>query len=422
MKQIEHHPREQNDETSIVARGQEVARHLGGSARNFKFQNLNRRQLYQAVGIRPRPRDQIFSLLIRFSIIPFFLLPVIAAIIYFGFIASATYESEVRFVVRSAVPALDEGRASSNKGSPAAKIAQDTQVIANYIDSAAMFKELSQVLPMARIYSDSSIDRFSRLDPSATIEERSEYWQKRIEQSIDGSSGIMTLNVEAFSGKDARDILNAVVKIAEGRVNLLNESIWVELIGAAERDVENAGETLKDVRIAYEKQQNESGVFNVLQAAESINEIIAEVRVELLELESRRNVLVSNTSKNSRVVRALDKEIESRRQQIDQMQAQITGAGKDRKNLARFSTEFERLETERSLAQDRFADAVRELERVKLIGSLQLVYLDTFLPPNLPEDTNGLGRLVQILLSVIGALVLWGLVVFGLFTVRSKFD
>lgn len=68
----------------------------------------------------------------------------VASSVYYIFIASPRYASEVRFVLRSSAPMLSRDRYASSTIEPKAKIVQDTAVLLNYIDSPAMIQDLEK--------------------------------------------------------------------------------------------------------------------------------------------------------------------------------------------------------------------------------------------------------------------------------------
>ena len=90
-----------------------MAAALNSYARNLTFENRSRRNLYKLAGIAPKLRDKVFSYLILAAFIVYFVIPISSSVIYFGFIATPQYESEIRFIVRSSVPLLTRDRYAS---------------------------------------------------------------------------------------------------------------------------------------------------------------------------------------------------------------------------------------------------------------------------------------------------------------------
>jgi len=105
-----------------------MASALSAYARMLTFENRSRRNLYRLAGLAPRTRDKVFSILILVCFVVTFIIPMIASTVYYVFIASPRYASEVRFVLRSSAPMLSRDRYSSSTVEPKAKIVQDTAV------------------------------------------------------------------------------------------------------------------------------------------------------------------------------------------------------------------------------------------------------------------------------------------------------
>ncbi|MEO1142596.1 MAG: hypothetical protein AAFW66_09660, partial [Pseudomonadota bacterium] len=373
---------------SLILRGQQLAVTLGETARGLAFRKNSRRSLYQIAGIKPRPRDRLLSFMLIFGLVFLLIVPIVAGTAYYTFFASDVFESETRFVVRSAIPAIPKKESTSETGSPSAKIAQDTQVVANFVTSPAIIEQIDQEFGFAKLFGNDDIDYISRLEKDATAEEKLEYWEDMVDSFIDPRSGIVTLNFQAFTADQVQTLAEYVIKQSEEKVNQLNTGIWNELVSSAQKDLENAKIKMDELRIQLREEQNKSGIFDVELLAESTTTIIETIRLEILELEARREVRLTELDSQSSVILDLDRQIAVRNEQIKRLQAEIAGTASEKVSIASYYANFETLRVESKIAEEHFERAVRELERVKLLSSLQLVYLDAFLPPSLPDEST----------------------------------
>ncbi|MGV2131130.1 hypothetical protein ACQZ4P_01035 [Agrobacterium vitis] len=85
----------------VLARSQKLASALSSYARALTFENQSRRNLYRLAGLAPRTRDRVFAVILMIFIGVTFVLPMSGSILYYAFLASPGYASEVRFIVRS---------------------------------------------------------------------------------------------------------------------------------------------------------------------------------------------------------------------------------------------------------------------------------------------------------------------------------
>src|SRR5262249_53884825 len=158
-----------------------------------------------------RRGTKVIRALTIFLFVMMVVLPNIAALVYFGLIASDQYMSEAKFTVSSAaIPKMDG--MGSITGVPPMLIVQDTQVVTNYIESRAMVEHLERAVGLRDAYSSKSIDWWARFQKGKPIEKFADYWEKMCSTSIAFPSGIVTLAVRAFSAQDAKRIADAVVR------------------------------------------------------------------------------------------------------------------------------------------------------------------------------------------------------------------
>ena len=422
MNEIRKIDSDDDDNRSLIVRGQQLAVTLGETARNLGFKSTSRRSMYQIAGIRPRARDRVFHFLLMTGLAVLLILPIAFGTIYYSFIASDIFESESRFVVRSAIPAIPEEDSTSQTGSPDMKIAQDTQVVTNFIHSPKMVEQIDEIFDMQKLFGGSDVDAISRIAADATAEDYLDYWENHVEAIIDPRSGIVTVSTFTYSPDSAQNLLKEILRNSEQKVNELNAGIWDELITSAEKDLEVARNDLDELRIKLREQQNRSGIFDVELLAETTTGIIGTIRLEILELEARRKVSISELSPDSSVIQDLNKQIAARKDQIKQLQDEIAGSSDKKLTIASYYATFEELRVETKIAQEHFEKAVRELERVKLLSSVQLVYLDTFLPPTLPDSGTYPKRIVMIVVVILLSLVVWGIYTSIVLSLRNRLD
>ncbi len=400
-----------------------MAAALNSYARNLTFENRSRRNLYKLAGIAPKLRDKVFSYLILAAFIVYFVIPISSSVIYFGFIATPQYESEIRFIVRSSVPLLTRDRYASGNAEPKAKIVQDTAVILNYLASPAVIEDLAAEIDLRRYFGRREIDYLSRLAPNATQEEVLDYWEGQYTSSVNPKSGIVELSVRAFSGEEAYNLLLTVVNLAEQRVNRLNTAMWENLTVASQQDLDTATLELERLRTEMRDRQNEYGIFDVDLAANSLIDILTNVRTELAKVQTQRLSLIESISPESPRIELLDKKIAALEFQAKLLESKATGSGvAEDANLAGVSKKFQQLNLDIELAEDRLKSAVGELEKAKLVGTLQLVYIDAFTTPTKPIESSYPKTWLMLLLSFLGFSALWGSATGILIYIRNKLD
>ncbi len=412
-----------NDRPSVIIRGQKMAAALSSYARALTFENRSRRNIYRLAGLAPKARDRFFSIFVMIVICATFVLPILSGIVYYVFLASPGFTSEVRFVVRSSAPILSRDRYSGDTVEPKAKIVQDTAVLLNYFGSPAIVQDLQRNVDLHKIFGRDDIDSISRLSSAATQDEVLEYWEKRYSAFVNPKSGIVELEVTAFNPIEARDLVNLVLRLSEQQINKLSSGMWSDLLTSAQTDVDSATRELAETRGKLRDTQNETGVFDVDLSAESLVTILTGVEADIAQLKSRRAALSRSLSANAPQLLDMDRRLAALEDQARALGSRAAGSSTDgANNLANYSGLFDELKLELKIAENKLKSAITELEKVKLVSSLQLVYVDNFTEPTLPDRST----YPNVALSLLLWSLLWGGICGGLvavtFTVRNKLD
>lgn len=397
-----------------------ISQRLALSARKLRFSTSSRSNLFKAVGLRPRLTDRLFAGAILFAAFLCFAAPNTLVIVYYAFIASDIYESETRFTVRSSTPALGKDQIARVTGLPSAKIVQDTQIVTNFIVSHEMLDVLrDRKISLSDLYGGEAIDWWARLPANATAEEVKEFWERMVTVGVNASSGIVTVKVKAFSAHDAALLTSEIISASEIVVNQVNNRIWKDVIATAEANLETAKQQLQKARETVATARNREGVLNVASSSQIITTLIGTIENERLKLQQQYNSQIAVVSPNSPQMRVLQREIGSKEQQLRELNAQLAGMGAQR-NLADVSQDLSQLELAQSLAEQQFSSSVRTLEQVRFVSKQQLLYLDSFLAPRVPDEAHYPRRLLWISLTFVVSLVVWAMATSLLYLVRNR--
>jgi capsular polysaccharide transport system permease protein len=416
----QHH--EDSSGSSLVGleASRKVSERLASSARKLRFSTSSRSSLYKAVGLRPRLTDRLFTTAVVLLTLFTLALPSLISIAYYGYFASDQYESETRFTVRSSTPALGKDQLAKVTGIPAAKIVQDTQIVLNFIKSREMLDVLRQRnVDLKRIFGSETTDAWARLPADATSEELLEYWESMVTTSVSPSSGIVGLKVRAFTAEDAAMLVQEIVKASEVVVNQVKDRIWKDVIATAEANLDNAKQQLAAARETVATARNREGVLDVGSSSQIISTLITTIETERLKLQQQYDAQIAVVSANSPQMRVLQREISSKERQIAELNGQLAGTGKDR-NLADVSQDLSQLELAQTLAEQQFASSVRTMEQVRFISRQQLLYLDSFLAPRVPDEALYPRRGLWIGVTLLASLITWAIFLSLLFLARSR--
>ncbi|WP_176050599.1 hypothetical protein [Burkholderia sp. BCC1644] len=349
------------------------------------------------------------------------LVPTTIATVYYGLVASDVYVSESRFVVRSpqrqsqtsVVGALLQGTGFS-------RAQDDTYPVVDYIQSRDALSELDRGNYILNSYSNRG-DVISRFNSSFddSFEALWKYYGKHIVSvEFDSTSAITTLQVRAFTSKDAEKINQTLLEISERLVNRMNQRAAADTVEFAQREVNQAATKAKDAAAALAAYRNSYTVFDPekqsalqLQQVTSLQSQMFAAQTQLMQLQS--------ISPQNPQIPVLKTNIESMQKQIQIATGGVTG-GKD--SLSQKAANYARLQLDAQFADKQLASAMTALESARGEAERKQLYLERLVQPNAPDVAIEPKRLKSIFEVFALGMIAWGVLSLLLAGVREHHD
>lgn len=367
-------------------------------------------------GFKARRGDRAFRAGLVASFVVCVVIPVLAASIYWGLIASKQYVTEAKFALKSAdsssLTALGAG------GGHGDQQMQDAQVVADYIRSRAMVEALDKKLDLRAMYSRPGVDYFSAFDPTDPMELLEKYWKKRVDASFDMLSGIISVHVRAFTPQDSLAITQNIVEFSEQLVNELSTRSRRDALAQARAELTRAEERLKSATATMRDARNAEGVLDAPTAADAINKIITQLRFELSAAQESLALQASAAATDSPQVRLLQARVSSLKKQIADYSAQIASADNSG-SLAGHAGVLSERQVDLAIAQQQYALASTAYENARVDLESRRAYLSPFLRPTLAEKSIYPRRWIEWSIIVAPATLGWAILVALAFLVRD---
>jgi capsular polysaccharide transport system permease protein len=386
-------------------------------------------------------------------------LPTLASAVYLTQWATPQYASEIKFAVRgpestrrasggggaggtsSASTSTSAGGASAGREQASTRkpdagidtlstitgmtqanplsLVSDSYIVADYINSREMVERLEPLIRLRERYSRPEIDYFSRFDKSQPVELLAKYWQGKITTAYDNSTGLVTVEVRAFSAQDAYDIAAGVLQVSSAMVNQLSEKVQNDALRAAEDDVHRSEQRVQEVRSQLRKFRDREQVADPLASATAKQTMLVSLAGQLAQinaaLSQRRGV-----DESSPTVMTLRARAEAIEREIARARAEL---GSDDANTAATIVKalgsYEELDVQRQFAEQSLVSALTSLETARSAADRLRRYLAVHREPKLPEYPLYPHVLEFIALTFLGSALLFGLVVLGYRGVRG---
>ena len=343
-------------------------------------------------------------------------LPTWLAIVYFGLIATDQYESEARFVVKSASRQNMPVGLTMLTSLGLMRSQDDSYAVQDFIKSRDAIARLRPILPLDSMFRVAHADFLARF-PSILYRDREEefysYFQRMVSATHSGTTGVTTLKVRAFDPTDARAIAASLLDQGEALVNRMNARAKSDAIRVAQADLEQSQQRLIAAQLALTTFRNRELTIDPAHNAATLGELIAQLSAELAATRAQIRELQAGSGASPQMPGLKRKEV-ALEQQIAQERARI---GKDSGGLADRVADYERLSLERDFAQKRLATAEAELVRARDEAARQQLYLERVVEPHVPDYSTQPERIrltltvlfANLLLLLIGWLVYSGL-------------
>lgn len=394
-----------------LERARAASRALSDAARRARFSG-RARAAYRGGSFDKQRGAGVLKVLVVGSFWLVVALPVAASVLYFGFMASNQYVSEVKFTVSSgALPVIDG--VGSITGIPPLLVIQDTQIVTSYIQSRPMVEYLDRVAGLREHYGARTVDWWARFHKGQPIEKLVRYWGRMTDASINLPSGIVSFEIFAFDPYFAKRLAEAVVERSEELVNELNSKMIADTVIASEQDLRVAAQTLAEARAKLERGRNQEGVVNLNDTSKNFSALIASVQEDLVKSEEEFHSQQKYLKLDSPQMRLLVARIATLRRQLDAIRRQMASVDTPdaKQTLSKTMTRLSELELDVKIAEKRYAVATESLEAARILGERRMLYIHQIVHPGVAEEARYPRRILTIAAVLAGSLGFWGIFV-----------
>ncbi|WP_439612265.1 hypothetical protein [Reyranella sp.] len=347
-------------------------------------------------------------------------LPTALAAVYYGFIASSQYATEIQFGVRSADAQRNDATSIFQGMASASQIGLQSNIVVKYIKSRSMVDAISQKIDLRKMFSGPEVDEFSRLDPHTSVEGLVDYWRGKVEPYFELTTGIVSVQIRAFTPEDALTIGRNVLALSENLADDLSKRARADYVKFAQEQVEEASEKLRQARQAMLEFRDRERSIDPNKEADSARLGISKLRDELGRVRADYLTARGRTGENSTVLVSLRNRMTALESLIHDAEARMTGTeSKEALPISQNIRGFENVEIERQLAEKFYDAAMQSLQRAQFEASRRAMYLEVFVTPSLAEHPVYPRRLVSVLIVALASFGAWIFLLMIYYSIRD---
>lgn len=377
------------------------------------------------------PRNLRYLIMIA-TFVLFVAVPSAVVSVYMIFIASDQYQSTASFAVRNS---SSTGGATDLLGlvmqSGADTTISNSYILNDYLQSQPFLEDVMNHFDMDRIYSSSDWDWWFRMGTDLPVEAKLKYWKSKIETKYDQASGIIVVDLLAFTPEDARNIMAFIVQKSEDLINNLSESARRQSLKSAQESLATAEVRLRTVRrqlLNYrETAQEISPEDNAKLAFQMIGELESQITTKQTTLKTLDGYLDPKSPRMAMLkqeIKGLQKQLDTERQRLGgganaPAAAAATGSSTDNSIPYRIGS-YSDLELEKQFAEEYYTTALAGLEKAKAEAAARELYLATFIPPTLPQYAQYPKRFIYIICTFLLLAGIWLLGALTFYNIRDR--
>ena len=242
-----------------------------------------------------------------------------------------------------------------------------------------------------------------------TDEDLYRLYQSFVKVDYDASTGVTSLDVQAFEPEEARRLAAVLMDGAEALLNRMNDRARADAIRVAQNEVARSKQRALDAQERVTAFRDRESIIDPTQLSKTVLNTMTALSLELVENRAQLDVTM-RASPNSPQIVPLRSRVRALQEQIEHERGTL--AGNDH-SLAPRIAEYERLTLQRTFAEKSFVSALNQLEAARLDAQRQQDYLEPVVEPHAADEAHYPWRILWTFVTFLA-----GCVVFRMFRPR----
>ncbi|WP_293971102.1 lipopolysaccharide biosynthesis protein [Sphingomonas sp.] len=312
-------------------------------------------------------------------------LPTLVLASYLFLIASDQYESEAHFLVRSAnsssLPSTGLSQALSMVGAPSTATGEATSV-ADYLTSHDVVATLRHDNRLVERFHDADADLLSRLrraDP--TPEQLLKYYRRQVDVHLNAETGITTVKVHSFRPEDSYQLVEALLRLGEKRVNMLNVRSYNDAIAVARKQLTDAENALAQSQGRLTQFRQARRDIDPRASGQAQITLVTSLDGQLSQAKAQLSAMGSMIDRSSPQYRAIAARVQALQRQVAAQSGKLTGSNEA---IAADIGGYEGLQLRQEFLAKRYEAAAASLDKARDQALRQQLYLVRVVDANMP--------------------------------------
>lgn len=370
--------------------------------------------------VAPPARLRWRHVLVMASFLLCVVLPSAAAFFYLYEIADDQYSSRVSFSIRS-----EEFRnpleALGSFGDLSTGSSSDADILDKYLRSQKLLEDIRGEVDLETIYSKPAYDPVFAFKRGQPIEALLDYWKRMAYITFNSSTGLIDIEVFAFTADDAHAIATAVMNASSRLVEELSQIAREDTTKYAAYELDRAQTRLTQVRQEMRDLRDRERIIDPRADLESQMGVLTALQRELATALVDLDLLTGSTREDDPRIVASHRKIDAIEERIEKERDKLGRTStNDEQAFAAIVGDFESLQADREFAEKAYLGARAAYDSALAEARRKSRYLAAHVPPTMAESAQYPSRLL-LGFTVLGfCFVFWTIAVLTLYGMRDR--
>ena len=335
--------------------------------------------------------------------------------------AADQYASQVGFSVRteeasSAIELL--GGISNLSGSSSS----DTDILYEFLQSQELVARIDEALDLRAIWSraDPDVDPIFAYRPPGTIEDLVDHWGRMVRIYYDSGTGLIDLEVRAFTAEEARTIAQMIFEESSAMINALSAIAREDTIGYAREELEQAEARLAEARIALANWRNTNQTIDPTADTQGQMGLVTNLQAQLAEALIQFDLLQETARENDPRITQAERLITVIEDRITAERAVLGATDDGRIGIADLVGEYERLLVDLEFAETAYTASLAAFDSSRNDARRQSRYLAAHIRPTLAERAQYPDRPMTLVMITLFSFLIWSVVILLAYSFRDR--
>ena len=261
---------------------------------------------------------------------------------------------------------------------------ESENLIKAYIHSPNLLLALEEEMNVKNHYTQSN-DFLFGLKESDEFEDYIGFYQQMVSVDIDVNTGLLTIEVQAYSPEFSKQLADALLRYGELFINQANQSVAEEEMQFSVTEIERNQQKLKSAKLALLRFQNKYNLISPQDEGASLFDIVYQLESELAKTEAAITQNKSFLNDDAPHLRALQNKASGLRSEIKLQKRRVMGTMSDNIKINDLSAEYQSLVLDIELSTSLYSSALSAYEVTRLQTLKKIKHLIVVAKPRLAE-------------------------------------